>query len=793
MTPGARGSATHAPRRESLDAGLCEMGAVGRRCLSFVAAALMVAIVASPAAGQASACGIPGAVEVRSLSFRGNHAFRSDLLSSVVGTTPSAWVRRAIRVFGAASCLDRVQLRRDVLLLRVFYRKHGYYDTHVDTVVTPRGPRAVDVAFLVDEREPVRLDAVQITWRPPTRDSTRVLEGIDLRPGQPADRFALQAAVDTIVSRLRDDGYPRADIVVTDTVIDRVAHRARFALSVVTGVRAHIGTVRVRATPVDSATPQRIPDDAVRRVSGLRPGQLYSERDLRYAQRNLYSTEAYRHVGVRVVEDSASRDSIVDIELSVTEGHMYSARLGVGWATLDCFRATAELTNRNFLSEARRLDVTGRVSKIGVGYPLDRFSSVCTPDARMPFAGKQVVSDTLNYYGAVTFRQPALFGTRAQPAITVYSERRTEYQAYFRTTPIAGIVSLVREQQPRVPVTVSYQLEFGRTEASPALFCAVFRICDDSTRRRLSSKGYHRLAVAGLSLARDATNDPSSPSAGSILRFEFRHASPAIGSDSTGQFNKVLGDGSLYHSIGGGHVLALRLRVGAVFSAVQSGTGSNAYVPPQERLYAGGSTTVRGYRQNELGPVVYTVQSLRVDSFPVAGGGGYRVYLHSELEDADTVRAGAVPTGGNTLAVGNIELRLRDPILPDLLQWTIFADAGSVLNRNSDVLSLTQFNVKWTPGVALRVLSRLGPIGVYAAYNPYERPLGPAYYVGTNTAGGKLICASPGNTLAGHVTMTSNGLVYGQDGGECPSVYAIPVRKDFLHRLTFDFSIGQAF
>ncbi|GAC1654995.1 MAG: hypothetical protein NVS4B3_19440 [Gemmatimonadaceae bacterium] len=760
-----------------------------------------VALLTAPpslAPGQATTCDIPGAVEVRSLRFQGNRAFRSDALASVIGTTSSSWIRRAIPVIGTASCLDRVQLRRDVLLLRVFYRKHGFYDTHVDTIVLPRGPRAVDVSFVIDEREPVRLDAVRITWNRETGDSARIFEGIDLRPGQPADRFALQAAVDTIVARLRDDGYPRADVVVTDTVIDRVGHRAQFGLSIVPGVRAHIGTVRVKATAMDSATPQRIPDDAVRRVSGLRRGQLYSERELRYAQRNLYSTEAYRHVGVRVVEDPGARDSIVDIELSVLEGHMYSARLGVGWATLDCLRATAELTNRNFLSEARRLDITGRISKVGVGYPLDGFPQVCTPDARQPFAEKRDVSDTLNYYGAVSFHQPALFGSRTQPAITVYSERRTEYQAYFRTTPIAGIVSLVREQQPRLPITLSYQLEFGRTDASPALFCAVFRICEAITRTRLSD-GYHRLAVAGVMVARDATNEASNPSSGSVARLEFRHASPAIGSDPTGKFNKLLGDGSVYRPLGDGHVLALRLRIGAVFSALQTGTGSDAYVPPQERLYAGGSSTVRGFRQNELGPVVYTVQGMRVDSMPVPGG--YRVYLHSELADAalDTVRASAVPTGGNTLAVGNIELRLRDPIFPDLLQWTVFADAGSVFNRRSDVISLSQFNVRWTPGVALRVLTRLGPIGVYAAYNAYQRPLGPVYYVGTNTERGQLICVSPGNTLAGRVTSGPPVIsgppvpIYGQMPGDCPSVYAIPLRTGFFQRLTFDFSIGQAF
>ena len=46
------------------------------------------------------------------------------------------------------------------------------------------------------------------------------------------------------------------------------------------------------------------------------------------------------------------------------------------------------------------------------------------------------------------------------------------------------------------PVTASYNLEYGRTAAQPALFCAAFNLCTEEDRARVVE--YRRLAVFGL-------------------------------------------------------------------------------------------------------------------------------------------------------------------------------------------------------------------------------------------------------------------------------------------------------
>jgi outer membrane protein insertion porin family/translocation and assembly module TamA len=220
-------------------------------------------------------------------------------------------------------------------------------------------------------------------------------------------------------------------------------------------------------------------------------------------------------------------------------------------------------------------------------------------------------------------------------------------------------------------------------------------------------------------------------------------------------------------------VLAARLQLGTVFQG-WSFKGATNFVPPQERLYAGGPNSVRGYNQNVLGPVVYIVDSSAVKTTTVDG----RVL--AEAVDTARVRQYS-PTGGNTLVVGNLEWRTRSPVLGDVIQLATFVDAGLVWNRPAEAVHLN--DVRVTPGVGVRVNSPVGPLRIDVAYNRYALPAGAVYVLDRNTK--VLRCVSPGNAF-------DNGLI--PPGGECPADTFRPRQSSsFFSRLTFNFSIGQAF
>jgi outer membrane protein insertion porin family/translocation and assembly module TamA len=197
---------------------------------------------------------------------------------------------------------------------------------------------------------------------------------------------------------------------------------------------------------------------------------------------------------------------------------------------------------------------------------------------------------------------------------------------------------------------------------------------------------------------------------------------------------------------------------------------------------------VRGFSQNELGSLIYIAPTIQQVSTVDTLGQPITV-----LRDSSRATRRVVPVGGNSLVVGNLELRLRSPVLPDLLQFTLFTDAGEVWNRGSTA-TLSGVKLKVTPGVQVTAFSPVGPVRVAIGYNPYQRPTGPLYYEATNE-GGELVCVSPGNTLPGTITPnpTGSGRTIRQDIGVCPSSFQPAKDNRLRSKLTFSFAIGQAF
>ena len=747
--------------------------------------ATLLLLLAAPLArlgAQETSCD-RGDVEVRSLEFTGNHRFSDAELGSAVVTTASSWERRVFGFLGAKRCIDRASdLPRDLLRLVIFYRNRGYSQATVDTVVRAKPP-GIAVTFRIHEGQPVVIDTLTISGLDSVPEQRAVLRGLPVSEGQAFDKPAIEATRDTLERRLRNVGYP-TPLVLLSSTSDTAAHSATVTYEIAPGPRARIGRIAVNVTPRNGGEPA-ISEDAVRSVLGVKQGDVYRYSDLTTAQRNLYQTDAYQHVDVRQRIDSAqlSRDSTVDLSVDLAEGFMQELRPGIGYGTIDCFRAQADYVNRNFLPTrrgVRRLEVSGRVSKIGSGPQFGDLRQLCRSESKTP---RDAFGDKVNYYAGATLRQPVLFGLRTVPTFTLFSERRSEYNAYRRTTPIGGVASI--SVRRRLPATFAYELSLRRTEAQPALFCAVFNVCDTDTRLQLQTR--KRFAVASVTLARDRANDAFNPTHGSVARLELRHASRAIFSDPTLQFNKGVADGSWYVSAGKGNVLALRLRAGAVFGTKLALENANAaFIPPEERLFAGGATTVRGFRQNELGPLLYVVSVTPRDSVGPDG-------QHYLVAAGDTVDR-AVPSGGNSVIVANAEYRMRSPFLPELLQWTFFTDAGAVWNRGVKVLSLRANLFRVTPGVGVRVYTPVGPLRVDVGYNPYAQVPGPAYYSPPFKEGqvnAPLFCVSPRNALP--VTLDAAGTPTAQASGPCPSTFEPLRRSGFLRRLTPTFSIQQAF
>jgi outer membrane protein assembly complex protein YaeT len=644
---------------------------------------------------------------VRQLKFEGNHALDAQTLAASISTTNSSFfatnpVFKWIGL-GEKRYFDETDFQRDVLRLEVLYKRSGFPDVQVDTTVR-RDPENVYVTFRIQEGKPIRVQSLTWSGLDSLRADARknLLVDLPIAVGDPFNRFALQTAIDTVTQRLRNRGYPGAEIFRQFTSNER-ERTATIALDVVPGPRAHIAAIRVEgSTRVDSSV--------ARKLLVTRPHRAYREDELLESQRNLYGSDLYALASVSI--DSAHYEpgsDSVPLLVRVTDAPPYRARAGVGYGTNDCFRTQAGLTQRNFLGAGQVFDLNTRVSKIGVGRPLDAGleNSLC------PVLNQDTVgSFQLNYNVTASLRRPAFLSSRNTLSASVYAERRSEFKVYLRSELGAQLTFTRETPRRRLPISVAYTLAYGRTTATPAVFCAFFSSCDPADIAFLQER--RRLATLGFNITAPRANSPIDPTRGFVTSFDAVTSSRYLLSSPQQEFTRLTADGAWYRTLARDVVLSWHLRGGILFAPAIRPGPNGSFVPLEQRYYAGGPNDVRGYQRNELGPVVYVVADTALFDTEVHGD--------PTLLQSKQVRVAA--TGGNTLLIGQVELRMPAPIFSSRLRLAAFADAGSLWERGA---AGSRAAIRVTPGIGLRVATPLGPARLDVAYNPYKLLSGPLF------------------------------------------------------------------
>jgi len=431
----------------------------------------------------------------------------------------------------------------------------------------------------------------------------------------------------------------------------------------------------------------------------------------------------------------------VRVLVRVSEAPRHRLRVGAGYGSLDCFRVQSGWTAYDFLGGARSLDLTGQLSKLGVGVPANAGfkQNVCHPLQDDP------TSDTANYNATLTLRQPAFLSPRHTASFALFAERRSEFDAYTRQA-VGANLAVTFNARRNIPVTLGYSYSVGRTTAEPAIYCQLFRLCDASEQAFLANR--RRFGAVTISGVRNQTNSVLDPTAGGVLTASLTHSSRLVGSDTLYEFNRGQVEVSHYYPIGRRGAFAWRLLSGTILPARQISFARQSirFVPPDQRFYGGGPNSVRGYARNDLGPRVY-VQPIDVNG--------------------DTLPIQASATGGNAIFVANAEFRFPTPLFPDRMRVALFADMGQVWER--DVATVG--GVRFTPGVGVRFVTPLGPIRLDAAYNGYPAEPGGLYLLNTKTKSLTAVTDSTGNQV-----LVRPGLPPG-----------------FRRRVVVQFAVGQAF
>jgi outer membrane protein assembly factor BamA len=711
------------------------------------------------------------APEVRELELRGVRSVPKRDLERSIATTkseckslllaPFCWVSKS-PTFVDKKHLNRDEFRRDVLRVLVFYWKRGYREAQVDTVVTRLGPGTVRVVFDIHEGRPTVIQALRVEYDSTLMTPRRVQRLSILRAGDPLNLVVLDTMRASLQLEMWNKGYADAQV---DTIItvDTASRTARVTLRANPNWKTTIGQVTVRGN--NEVSLRTIQNSIL-----LRPGRPFRYVDLVESQRNLYESNLFR---LAIFTVPPKRDSVKNVNIDLRETKMREARVAVGFNNVEFLQGDARYTNYNTFGGARRLDVTGMVGNLGAAQL----------NGRPPFREIET-SNVLDETDAFLLPTWSISGDLKQPAwlrkpenalaIGGFAHRRAA-PAVFVDRGYGGQVSFTRTLAPRASASSAYRFEITRVEASDVYYCVNYGVCDDTTMSTL--RRHQKLSPLQLSASIDRSDIPFSPTKGFIGRVDLEHASSITVSEY--RYNRAYAEGAVYtHFLypsrdARAQVLAAHLRLGFVRPL-----GTNV-LHPRTRFYAGGSQSVRGFGENELGPKILTIPSdtlaktlgAACDTSSAIGVQGCDPNAGGLRNQDFTVR----PVGGTSLLEASVEYRMP---FARKMEWAVFLDGavvgGNAIGNLSDSLSLPRFAAALTPGVGFRYKSPVGPIRIDLGYNPRIVEHLPVLTTVTDSAGRRQLVAL--DKEREHIS-----------GGTASGFWSI------FNRMVLHLSIGQAY
>lgn len=535
---------------------------------------------------------------------------------------------------GPFALVTRAQEDRERLATAL--RSFGYYDGKVAIRVAGRDvddpglPDALDatpadppvpVAVGVELGPRFRLRRIEVQGGPVPAAARAELK---LEPGSPAVAADVLAAADRLLAALRRQGYALARVEKPDAVLDPAARALDVAFRAEPGPRVDLGPIAVQGL-------DRVHESYVRRRLLVQPGERFDPDRLERARQDLAAQGVFSTVRLRTAEQ-VDEDGRLPLIVEVTERPRRAVGFTAAYSTDLGASAGVTFQHRNLFGNAERLDLGASITQLGgsstrgIGYDVP--ATLLIPDWRRRDQSLQ-------------------FTLRAV---------KEDLEPYSRTAGLAGVtVSRKFWEYWTASVGVQAQqsqIEQERVTRDYTLVGLPFGVRYDSTGLEGLLEPTHGYKAA-------ATITPT----GNLSAREQRNTGQGGSSSS---FVLLQLQGSTYINLAatpGRSILALRGTVGGAQGATTFG------LPPDQRFYAGGSGTVRGYKYQSIGP-----------SFPSGR-----------------------PTGGTSMAAATVEYRQR---IGESFGAVVFVDAGQVGTSSAPFTG----DLRVGAGLGARYYTPIGPI-----------------------------------------------------------------------------------
>lgn len=571
-----------------------------------------------------------GSATIKGINFVGNEVFDDKDLNKVFRLRSSHFTS----FFKNDDKYSREKLAGDLEALRSYYMDRGYVNFMVNSTqvtVTP-DKKHVYVDVNLTEGEKYTIGTINLAGEVPVPED-QLKRLFLVKEGEVFSQQRVTSTNQLLTRRLGNDGYIFAEVQGVPE-LDEEKKVANLTFFLNPGKQAYVRRVNFRGN-------NKTDDQVLRREMRQFEGALASTEKIDLSKARLQRLGFFQDVKVETPRVAGVSDQ-VDVNVSVEEQPSGSIGASIGFSQGSGLIFSANVSQNNFMGSGNRVSVGLNRSDTRDTYNFSYVNPYFTLDG---------ISRGYNLY----YRK------------TKFDSRNV---SNYVTDSMGGNISFSYPIDETENISMSVGID--DTSITPGVF--VSKVVDDFIKAEGDSVTTY---IGSLSWSRNTLNRGmfADRGASQTLGLEFSLPGSDVG------YYKLSYGGQRYIPIAGPWVARAHGNLG-----YGGGYGDSSTLPFYKNYFAGGFGSVRGYRDNTLGPKSPAV-NLNPDPDPEVIGGNVLVEAGVEL---------IIPT---PFAAANRQLRT-----------VLFVDAGNVFDTENSAYKVDAQDMRYSAGIALAWLTAIGPL-----------------------------------------------------------------------------------
>jgi len=572
---------------------------------------------------------------VKKLDIIGNTAFSDKRMLKIIKSKTAGFFRSGV--------YKKEVLEDDIERIKNFYKQAGYLDVKpaYELIFREKARRKwIELVVRIEEGRKYVTGNIKVAGNVVfSEEELKAL--LKMKPGDTFTEEGLHGDVGGIQEHYFDKGYIMAR-VRPDTLLNVETDRVDITYTLAEGEVAYVNKINIRGNT-------KTKDVVIRRELRIKPGERYDGAKLKRSKERLYNLGYFEDITFDTEETAEpdKRDMVVDVKETKTGEFSF----GGGFSSIDKLIGFVEVEQKNF-------DMLNFPTFTGDGQNLK---------LRGEF-GSTRKNYLLSWTEPWIFNQPLSFG------FDLYASERNK----------SGSTGYAYDEK-RSGGDIRFGKEFNevlRGDFTYKIETVDISDLDSNVSQALKDEaGRNTISSAMFQLTKDTTDNRFNPVKGSILVGSIEVAGGPFGGDK--DFAKFFNSMSHYSEIGP-FLLELKLRDGVVSTY----GGNNGAVPVYERFFAGGTYTIRGFKERDIGPKDQSGDAIGGGTIAIANAeltfsiienlkGAFFVDAGNVWHVPDSKPRGGTSPGGIRIGVGT-GVRIKTPIGPVKLDYgfPINADAS---------------------------------------------------------------------------------------------------------------------